>query len=290
MRTQPHRIALLLLYAILLLISTQHTLRADEPSYRGRSLSLWLQDLALGRFPDMEKHRAAEEAIRSIGAAAIPVLTDRLRVTSDKLDQVQDFHTVSAFRALGPQARAAIPVLVELLVPAYDAARESPSEPNAQLNERKSTAVALALQAIGQDSVGPLIEALSSANRKIRFGAAMTLEYFPRHEKVVVPALIKTFDDKDCDVRWRAARSLGALHAMPELSVPALAERVRTDPATNVRCYAIFALAKFGNKAKAAIPVLARATTDPDSSIRSYAREALTAIGPAASKDDDPKP
>lgn len=196
MRTQPHRIALLLPYVILLLISTQHTLRADEPSYRGKSLSLWLQDLAFGRYPDMEKHRAAEEAIRSIGAAAIPVLIDRLRVTSDKLDQVQD----------------------------------------------------------------------------------------------IVPALIKSLGDKDCDVRWRAARSLGDLQATPELSVPALVERVRDDPAANVRCYAIMALAKFGTKAQAAIPVLAKTATDADSSIRSYAREALTAIGPAANKGDDPTP
>ena len=176
------------------------------------------------------------------------------------------------------------------MAPAYDAARESLSDANVQLTERKSTAAALALQAIGQDSVGPLIEALSSANPKIRFGAAMTLEYFPRHGKDIVPALIKSLGDEDCDVRWRAARSLGDLQATPELSVPALVERVRDDPDTTVRCYAITALAKFGNKAQAAIPVLAKATTDPDSSIRSYARDALTAIDLAASKDDDPKP
>jgi hypothetical protein len=290
MKTRQVRSATLLWCVALLSVVSQHSLHADEPVYEGRSVSSWLQDFAYGRFPDMDKHRAAERAIRSIGAEAIPILTERLRVTADGLDQVQDMHTVSAFEALGTQARPAIPVLVELLAPAYDAARESPSEPNAQLTSRKTVSAALALQAIGQASVGPLIKALTAEDVKIRFGAAMALEYFPRQEQDVIPALVKTLGDKDCDVRWRSARSIGTLHAMPELSVPALAERLRNDPATNVRCYAIFALAKFGDKAEASVPDLTRAASDPDSVIRSYARDALKAIAPAvATKKDKSK-
>lgn len=287
MKIRQVQSAMLLWCFALLSVVTQHSLHADEPMCQGRTVSSWLQDFAYGQFPDMDKHRAAERAIRSIGADAIPVLTERLKVSSASLDQVQDMHTVSAFDALGTQARPAIPVLVELLAPAYDAARESPSEPNAQLTSRKTVSAALALQAIGQASVGPLINALTAEDVKIRFGAAMAMEYFPRSEEDVVPALVKTLEDKDCDVRWRAARSIGTLHAMPELSVPALAERLRNDPATNVRCYAIFALAKFGDKAEASVPDLTRAAADSDSVIRSYARDALKAIDPAATTKED---
>lgn len=281
-----------LFYSVALLSTAfQDAANADEPAYRGRVVSSWLQDFAFGRFPDMEKDRAARGAIRSIGADAIPVLTARLRVTSAALDQTQDMHTVSAFSALGAEARSAIPTLVHLLAPAYDAARESPSEPRAQLNDRKSTAAALALEAIGQDSVSPLIKALEAEDKRIRFGAAMALECFPRQEQDVVPALVRALEGDDCDVRWRVARSIGTLHAIPDLSVPALAKRLRQDSAVNVRCYAIMALAKFGRAAEPAVSDLVTATRDSDSVIRSYAKDALKAIeSAAATKGKDSKP
>jgi hypothetical protein len=276
---------------LLFLVVCQQTLRADEPAYQDRTVSSWLQDFAIGRYPDMEKHRAAVQAIRAIGADALPVLTERLGTTASSLDRVQDAHTVSAFRALGAEARPAIPTLIELLAPAYDAARESLSEPDAQLNHRKSGAAALALQAIGQESVSPLMEALDADETKIRFGAATALEYFPRQAKDTVPALIKALEDKDCDVRWRAARTIGTLQAMPDLSVPALVKRLRDDPATNVRCYAIMALGKFGRKAEGSAPALRMATSDPNSAIRDYARKALERVEPSrAQKVEGRKP
>jgi HEAT repeat protein len=136
-----------------------------------------------------------------------------------------------------------------------------------------------------------LIKALDAKDRRIRFGAAMALEYFPRQEQDVVPALVKALEGDDCDVRWRAARSIGTLHAIPDLSVPALAKRLRNDPAMNVRCYAIMALAKFGRAAELAVPDLVTATRDSDSVIQSYAKDALKAIESAAAiKANDSKP
>jgi HEAT repeat protein len=284
MMAGTYSLSLLLCLASSFLVVWQQTLRADEPAYQERTVSSWLQDFATGRYPDMEKHRIAVQAIRAIGADALPVLTERLRSTSSSLDRVQDGHTVSAFQAIGAEARPAIPVLIELLAPAYDAARESLSEPNAELNHRKSEAAAHALQAIGQDSVCPLIKALAAEETNIRFGAAMALAYFPPQAKDTVPALIKALEDNDCDVRWRATRSIGTLRAMPELSVPALAKRLRDDPATNVRCYAIMALGKFGTTAKTSIPDLRKAATDPNGAIRSYAHAALEQVEPAANE------
>jgi HEAT repeat protein len=213
---------------------------------------------------------------------ALPVLTEKLKTISSTSDPDQDIHVISAFRALGAEARPAVPGLIELLAPSYDAAHESPSEPEAQLNDRKSVKAALALKAIGGGSVSPLIEALEAEDVKIRFGAAMALEYFPRDAKRTVPCLVKALEDQDRDVRWRAARTIGALRALPELSVPALSKRLRDDPTTNVRCYAINALAKFGSTAAASIPDLRKAATDPNSAIRSYAQAALKKVDNAA--------
>lgn len=212
------------------------------------------------------------------------MLTDRLRTDASDLDDIQDTHTVSAFEALGAEARPAIPALIELLAPALAAARVSSSEPSAQLNDRKSLAAARALEAIGEDSVRPLIEALDAEPTNIRFGAAMALESFPRQAKAVVPALIKALEDKSPDVRWRAARSLGALCALPEVSVPALATKVLDDPDSSVRNYAIMALGKFGSKAPSSAPTLREATNHPSSVTQHYARKALEAIEPSAEK------
>ena len=274
-----------------LLAVLQPALGDEEPVYQGRTVSSWLQDFALGRFPDMDKHRLAVKAIRAIGKEALPVLVDRLKVTSVSSDPMQDMHTLSAFRALGSEASPAVPDLIKLLAPAYDAARLSLSEPDARLKDRKSTYAALALQVIGQDSVVPLTRALASGEKQIRFGAAMALEYSRHRGQDVVPALIRALEDEDNDVRWIAARSLGALRAMPELSVPALSKRVREDPAANVRWYAISALAKFGPAARNALPDLHKATTDADSAVRLRAREARQKIDPSAATGvEDSKP
>ena len=277
--------------AVLLLVLLQPAWGEEEPVYQGRTVSSWLQDFAMGRFPDMDKHRLAVKAIRAIGKEALPVLVDRLKVTSASLDAVQDMHTLSAFTALGSEASPAVPDLIKLLAPAYDAARLSPSEPDAMLKHRKSIYAALSLRAIGENSVVPLTRALASEEKQIRFGAAMAMEHLRHREQVVVLALIRALDDEDDSVRWRAARSLGALHAMPELSVPALSKRVREDPAANVRWYAISALAKFGPAAQSAVPDLLKATTDASSAVRLRAREARQKIDPSAATEvEDRKP
>lgn len=251
-RLRPH--LQLLCLAFSLLVSNGPAYGAQEPVHEGRTVSSWLQDFAIGRFPDMEKHRAAVEAIRAIGADAVPVLVERLRVTPDPLDSTQDIHTLSAFRAIGPKAKPAIPDLIALLAPAYDAARRS--GPIAEVQHRKSIYAALALREIGQDSVIPLTQALASDNAKVRFGTAMASQYFVRHAKEVLPALIRSLEDTDCHVRWRAARSIGDFRAMPELSVPALIKTAREDEAANVRSYAISALVKLGPIARESIPYL----------------------------------
>jgi phosphate uptake regulator len=249
---QPHRI-LRWLYFAAACMAVGPVASGDEPVYEGRALTSWLQDLAIGRYPDMEKHRNATQAIRAMGSDALPMLTDRLKVgaipADEDADSIQDLHTLSALEALGAEARPAIPDLIKLLAPAYDDARRSLSEPGARLGHRKSTAAANALRAMGDVSIPPLIEALKSEKTSLRFGAAVALGNYHRQAKDVVPALVKAIEDRDVDVRWMVCRSLGVLRAMPELVVPALTKRMHDDPKESVRWYATYALAKFDTKA-----------------------------------------
>jgi hypothetical protein len=278
-----HHIAQPICVALALFVGLAESVRAAEPTYKGRTTTSWLQDFAYGRTPDMQKDRQAAEAIRAIGKDALPLLIDRLRISSepltdDEIYSTQDFHTLSAFRALGADAIPAIPELIELMDAAHKAAGFSNAEPIERLTHRKIAFTALALKAMGEKAAGPLVEALASERRERRFGAAMALEPFEEQSQVVVPALIQVLSDKDEDVRWRAARSLGELHALPEQTVPALARSLREDYAANVRCYVISALEKFGSDADSALPDLRKATNDPDSVVRDYARKALKTI------------
>lgn len=265
---------------------------AEKPRYQGRSLTSWLNDLAYGRNPDMDKHNAAEKAIREIGADAIPILMSRIKSTSEgqallrrserKRDaqMVQDLHTVSAFAALGPVAHMEIPTLIDLLAPQYDAASESSTEPDYWLKYRSSELAGIVLEEMGVAGANPLLKAHKEDGPKIGFGVVGVLESTYRRSKDdrIIPAILKRLHDDDAQVRWISARVLGSIHALPEACVPALAERVRDDPAINVRCYALTALKKFGPRAKAALPVVRAATSDKNSAIRSYAHEALKAI------------
>lgn len=270
----------------------QRGLFAAEPHFQGRSLTSWLDDLAYGRYPDMDKAKAAASAIREIGADAIPTLMKRMQTTSEdhevllrserKRDaqMMQDIHTVSAFEALGPVSHVEIPTLIALLAPQYDAASESSSEPDYWLKYRSSGLAGNVLVDMGAAAVDPLLEALGADDPKIRFGVVGVLQsnYWRSKDERIVSAILKRLRDEDTQVRWISARALGAINTLAADCVPALAERVRDDPAGNVRSYALMALKKFGPRAQAALPEVMAATSDKNSVIRYYARETLEAI------------
>jgi HEAT repeat protein len=78
-----------------------------------------------------------------------------------------------------------------------------------------------------------------------------------------------------------AAWSLGQIHAVPEVSVPALIQFLR-DSDSDTRRNAAKALWCFGAAAKQAVPALVESLQDPSVAVQSEAANALKKIDPEA--------
>jgi HEAT repeat protein len=93
-----------------------------------------------------------------------------------------------------------------------------------------------------------------------------------------VPALRRSLDDPDWDVRAHAAEALGIIGADPQTTVPALIQHLR-DKDEDVRERIVEALGRIGREPQSAVPVLISALTDDSGSIRSLAAGALANFG-----------
>jgi HEAT repeat protein len=92
-----------------------------------------------------------------------------------------------------------------------------------------------------------------------------------------VPGLVKTLKDKDPNMRYWAAESLGHLGHVAKPAIPALIE-VLKDEDKNVRMGTAYALAELGPDAKEALPALQEALRDTDKQVRDAAAYALKRI------------
>ena len=178
---KPVQLALALFaFSCLGLVAWQGLYNAG-PSYRGRRLSSWLEDL------DLDSPRspvAATRAIRAIGTNALPVLFKMMRASDPFwkrgllwLDARQSFlrlristalltrgRAVQGYNALGPAARDAVSPLIHLLE----------SEPNVEIRSD----VAAALGAIGPEAraaIPMLSLAAQSGNIQLRRSALLAL-------------------------------------------------------------------------------------------------------------------
>lgn len=93
-----------------------------------------------------------------------------------------------------------------------------------------------------------------------------------------IPGLVKTLKkDKDPNMRYWAAESLGHYQHEAKSAVPALAEALK-DEDKNVRMGAAYALAEIGAEAGEAVPALQEAMRDSEKQVRDAAEYALKRI------------
>ncbi len=115
-----------------------------------------------------------------------------------------------ALGKIGPDAKAAVPALIEAL-----------KDENSEMRRR----VAVALGNIGPDAkaaVPALIEALKDENKNVRDSAAVALGTLGPDAKAAVPVLIEALKDEGMVVRREAAGALGEIGPDAKAVVPAL--------------------------------------------------------------------
>jgi RNA polymerase sigma factor (sigma-70 family) len=227
--------------------------------YKGKSLSEWLVNLD-DQHPGPAFDQAAE-AIRHIGTNGLPIIISKL-----KINGAVYHNAIVACYELGPEAKPAIPDLIELLNGGYTRGY-----------------IGAALGQIGPDAIGPLIQALTNDDAQVRTEVVSSLGNFTGKDSIqmsnAIPVLIKSLKDKSPFVRSLAATSLGQIANEETTVVPALIESLN-DPDFQTRWSVCLALSKFGTRATSAIPTLSAALHDSNADVRGTAAIALVQIEP----------
>jgi HEAT repeat protein len=257
--------------------------RPREPSYKGRSLSHWVQRYFQGRSWDYGQDVEADEAVQHIGTNAIPYLLAWLRTEEPawqpKWKELTDrlpepirpkkqfpvrYGVPGAFGALGAEARTALPELTKL---AHD-------------TNHLATAF-LATWALGKiklEDIWPLATVLTNGFTFIKDAAWVGIRRQGTNAEVAIPFLVGCFKAKPSE---RGAEVFGALALKPDLVVPALTDAL-SNRSDHVRLAAAQALGNYGPQARSAVPQLRRLLGDPFQPVARTARAALTKIAPEA--------
>ncbi|MDB6026351.1 MAG: repeat-containing protein [Verrucomicrobiales bacterium] len=263
--------------AILLLAIFKWQQRDPEPSFEQRSLSEWLRDL---NYRTPWKHAAAQNAIRKIGAQALPFLVEALeeRVSlkeklagmawdakSDRFlpGNVRRQAVCRAFAALGSEAKPAIPALINLLSRGSDTAAWS----------------AGCLTAIGPDAIVPLCSALTNPNWVVRISACQALGGMTNTARAATSSLVSVLKDPSLPVQHAAIVALGSIRETNIFVIDALIQELH-NPVSWVRSATAKALGDLTVSTKDVLEALNAATHDTDETVRSAAAAALNRLEP----------
>jgi HEAT repeat protein len=188
--------------------------------------------------------------------------------------EIRAAQAVWGFAILGPDGRSAIPELVRV---AHGVREES------------AFSAITALGYLGKDALPPLFILATNRSFRLRSNVAMSaigqMHYLGTNAHPAVLFLIESLKKPQLDV-W-AADILGRLGLEPDLSIPALAECLRS-PNRGLRIMALYSLEKFGGSAKGAVPTLLKTIDDPEVKVRMEATNALEKIAPEVLKQTSP--
>ncbi len=219
-----------------------------EPTYQGKTLSHWLRE------SPQSPHNAdspirAQEALNHLGTNAIPLLLKWLRTHDPTIKK----------KLVNLGLRLGVITSEKLTRESYPFKSESYYHGMA----------ANGLRLLGPKALPALPELVALMNRGDSSGdsAAYALAGIGAE---AVPPLIALLDDPDERVRYTVVSALGEIRKRPDLTVPALVDRLEKEE-SYVRVTALNALWYFGPDAKAAIPVLTKLANDKEYSLRGMA-------------------
>lgn len=243
-----------------------------EPSVAGMSLTYWatrVNGLA-------EESEPAMQAIRSMGPAGINALIRSFRtgegswVQGEKRPQSWSVrqHAAEALTKLGPEARSAVPVMLEALRSSDRSIREQAAE---------------ALGRMGDDSQ-PVVAALINAleDEATEYNAMKSLARLGEKNPGIVRQLAATAMGSKSKAAYWATVTLARIGSPSTLVLPGLIEMVQRAP-NDQRQPAVQAIALCGTNAAAAIPALMGALKGSQEWTRKCIYIAFGRIGPSAS-------
>jgi HEAT repeat protein len=172
-------------------------------------------------------------------------------------------------------------------------------------------ALCLAPSGCGHDPIEEVVAKLRDPNVDVRRAAAHSLVVQPVNDERLIAALAKDTSDRDSEVRFESVEALGKLGPPAKSSLPLIALRLQ-DKERNVRIRAAFSIHKIDPADRTYVPVLVDAMREgdgrtllevaalgPDAAwavptlsgllshespkVRTLAARALGSIGPAAS-------
>lgn len=276
----PSRILFFTLAGVLLLTFGWFVLRPREPSYQGRTLTEWLDNLREYPFPEADMD--AVNAIHHIGSNAVPTLLAFAEAPSDSslkkslikwtrespsislpLSSQYDKHELAAtgFRVLGSAGQSAVPELRRLLK-------------NDDESVRTIAAACLGwIGPVAQSAVPDLIKEFdrekSSTNQV--YVAAWALGLIGPSAQEAIPSLNSGLTNNvSCRISSQAA--LINLHATP---IFPLVEQLKDTTNATQWYYAMMVVKECGTNALPAVPVFISALNCTNGNIQSLSLWAL---------------
>lgn len=210
------------------------TQRGPIPSYGGKSVRTWIEEIRTQERFGMPQHGAGRAAIEALGPAAVPYLLDSL--DRRPIPFWERFHR-AAYRRF-PSVLPGPPLRLE--------GSDALSYQNFVVRScRQTFPQALEL----------LVEATESDRVQVRETAVYTLAGSVSHSPAIVSALVRGLEDEDGRVRFHAALGLGRFGPAASNAVPFLVKALQ--PARAERAaIAARALGLIGPGAREAVPSL----------------------------------
>jgi HEAT repeat protein len=254
----------------------------------------------------VEKESAVKREVATtlarLGKAAKPAVQPLTAALKDAGPAVRAA-AADALGRVGPDAQPAAPELMPLLKDADKSVRqaaifalgrvdpEEKAEPAAalvnvlksdpDLELRREALVALGF--LGERSqlvLAALVGVLADKNTELRALAAVTLGRFGSAVRSVEAGLLKALkSDPEKQVRLNVVRALCSSYGAEAAAlIPVLTERLKDDPAFEVRVAAAEELGALGPSGKPALPALRNAQRDPQIKVRDAAAAAIKSI------------
>ncbi len=240
----------------------------SEPVYRGKYLHVWIEEWRANEFPttnwathsDKARQEAAD-AVRAIGADAIPFLLESLRIKQPSIKS----------RLLK-------------IIPArwHDALHLNYGPYDSQIPGLDGFAI---LGPLGAPALPELMKLAQDGNANHRRWAVGALGSLGSAGEPAVPFLIQCLTNSDWQTRQVAAWGLCTIRQRPETVIPALVQYLKftqTLTATAEDAYCINYLVFWGTNAQPAVPLILGLLESPDWHKRNAVTNCLPRIDPEA--------